>query len=246
MNKQVETNLVNVTGRDYQLFFSKDVKPALIAVAGLIGSLLLFIGSESSAAIRKVRTDSPSVQGGSMQKKTYMECQTTSKYYPRVVVKAERRRDVLSGFEVIVVNHKGKSSIFPSRDTLDGRYLDPATLEKKHILIVGNSKDTLNSQGLVRNGTSVSVFETKDAAEDMSCFSAQHRSSRSAQGKTNSQLSKALLNEIRYHKFSGVLHHKDTLIQLSCYSPMVPRSYSCDQTADSQTIRDEDFAMILK
>lgn len=246
MNKQVETNLVKVIGRNDHLFFSKEMKPALMAVAGIIGIMLTFIGSEGFAAIRKARTDPPSIQGRSIQKKTYMECQTTSKYFPRVVVKAERRRDVLSSFEVIVVNHKGKSSTFLSHDTLDGRYLDPTTLEKKHILIVGNSKDTMNSQGLIRNGTSVSIFETKDAAEDMSCFSAQHRSSRSTQGKINSQLSKALLNEIRYHKFSGVLHHKDTLIQLSCYSPMVPRSYSCDQTADSQIVRDEDFAMILK
>lgn len=172
-------------------------------------------------------------------KKTYMDCQTSNSQFTRVVLKGQKKNDVLSDIEVILVNNQGKSLVYNSADTLDGRYLDPQTLSKKHIMVVAQSKDSLATKGMIENPTAVSLFQSEDAAaEDMSCLAAEMKVNNSEAS------SRKILNEMKYQKFSGTLHHKNKLLQLSCFSPMIPKSSPCSSTSDLKNADDSDLSSL--
>jgi hypothetical protein len=196
-----------------KVYFSQCLGLGLVLVKGSI--FLGGLGIQAHAATRP------------QPKSTYMDCQTSSKLIQRVVLKADRHRDVLKGMEVILVDQKGKSQTFQSKETLDGRHLDPRTLRTKHILIVGNSKGTIRENGLIQNGTSVSLFEDASDSEDLSCLSIENRVGQSQLRSPKKVLRRQIRNELRYQKFSGTLHHKDRLFELTCFSPMVPRELDC-------------------
>lgn len=169
-----------------------------------------------------------------IEKRTYMDCQSTGGEIKRVVLKANRKNDVLSQFEIILVDQEGKSHMFPSPETLDGRYLDPQTLKTKNIQLIGKSKESHEVDGAIVNPTAINLFPNESAVEDMACLSATHKADPSA---LDGQLikNKKIVNEVKFHKYSGVLIHKNQLIQLSCFSPMVPRDSNCDLNTDSKT-----------
>lgn len=174
------------------------------------------------------------------EKKTYMDCQTSSQSFKRVVLKAQKKNDVLSQFEVILVDDEGKSHAYMASESLDSRYLDPQTMQSKNIQIVGRSKETIESSGVISNPTAVNLFQNESAIEDMACLSVQHRAGQQVLDGDPLK-NKKLLRELKYHKFSGTLFHKNQLIQLSCFSPMIPRESNCGLNTDTRTAGDSDL-----
>ncbi|MBL7670402.1 MAG: hypothetical protein JNM39_07935 [Bdellovibrionaceae bacterium] len=180
-----------------------------------------------------------------VSKKTYMDCQSSTVLIPRVVLKAKRTRDLLTQFEVILVDENGKSSVFQSQDSLDWRFLDPQTLQNKNILIVGNSKETIRKNGMIEKGTAVSIFESMDSTEDMACLSVENRVGHNLGMPGAPPLkNRQLLNEARYQKFSGTLYHKDKLVPLTCFSPMLPRESTCGPSSDLSQVGDDELSAL--
>ncbi len=173
-------------------------------------------------------------------KATYMDCQSSSELIPRVVLKANRKRDFLTQLEVILVSKTGKSSTFQAKESVDGQSLRQQGLDNKKLLIVGNSNQTILENGLPQNQTEISLFESIDPTDDLTCLSVEHRTGHRFEKPGLPVIkNRQLRNELRYQKFSGTLYHQDQVVRLTCFSPMIPRESSCGSSADSGPIRDE-------
>lgn len=195
----------------------------------LVGMALLFALSPSGADAKPLEN-----------KKTYMDCRTSSPIYKRVVLKAKKAEGQLKDIEVILVDKKGKSSIYSSHEVLDQRYIDPAALDKRHILIVGQNKTTQKAPGLFENAAAVSLFQAANESEDMSCLEVAHKAGITGQEIRVKVGNPSWLNELKYQKFSGTLHHKNKLVQLTCFSPMVPKEKNCFITDSEKSVSQPD------
>lgn len=172
------------------------------------------------------------VSSTAVEKQVFMDCQTTNKLIKRVILKAQKKQDQLSRFEVVLVDSKGLSTSFNSADSLDVK--DPEAIGAKTILIIARPKE---AKKIFESATTVSLLQN-EALEDMSCLSVQHKAGLKIAEEDAILKNQHLINEMKFHKFSGSLRHKNELVQLTCYSPMVPREGYCDVKTDAKNIDD--------
>ncbi|MBK7962965.1 MAG: hypothetical protein IPK04_18295 [Bdellovibrionales bacterium] len=91
----------------------------------------------------------------------------------------------------------------------------------------------------------MSLFESMDSTEDMACLSVENRAGHNLGMPGAPPLkNRQLLNEARYQKFSGTLYHKDKLVPLTCFSPMLPRESTCGPSSDLSQVGDDELSAL--
>lgn len=153
---------------------------------------------------------------------TFLECHTSSKNLPKVVIKGNKLNQTLSEIEFILVDNKGKSKILTSRDRLDGRFFDESIIQSRQLILSGKDQNTKITEGEVENGTLLHLSQ-QDEEEDLSCLAAQDKINKEIKQKKITRITK----EAEMQKFTGTFHYLNRSMQVQCISPLIKKSSGC-------------------